>query len=491
MRIQNRLFYAIAAMLFLANTLVMNDLTSLWDGAEAWIAWLAVQQETGRALHEAVLPAMYGQGLFWFRLPGAVLLVLAMLLYAWISGRLWGQEATAFTLLVLGASLLLPNLAKLATGDIWAMATQWLAFATLLRFLKQPRLLWQALFYLLLFAALWVQPINAFVFLVGLSVYLYFAHPQGRNLARLQPWLAAPLAGAALYALGMLSFDFESFVIGFRSGRFLLWNFLGLLPFWGFWMAGLWESLLRARRGEEMARINLGAFIFALLGHSLALQGVLALLIAKQWQGFSQAAYPHRPLVLAGSVLHLVGALFAAILLMIAAFHEFGPVGFRAGASLAGAYWMLSFVGAIGLLGGNRRYLLGGTALAGLLATTFFCLQINPLVEGRRNRVAQLVEDARGQLEAGQSAEGISCRIFIPPGKPFPKLAPYAGAAFPGAELLETEEALRKALASPQQGFILLPEEWAQKLAPGREAAARADGWDDGLKAQKVVLLKY
>ncbi|MCB0571033.1 MAG: hypothetical protein KDC66_14765 [Phaeodactylibacter sp.] len=488
MSFQKHLFYAIAAILFLANVLVMNDYTSLWDGAETWVYWQALQGAQVKALPEAILSLVYQHGFFWFRLPGAMLLLIAFPVFAWATGRLWGKETVLGTLLVLAASLFVPNLAKLASGDVWALVLQWLAYAALLRYLKQPRLLWQLMFYLLFFLAVWVQAIQSLVFLVGYSVYLYFAHPQGRNLQRLQPWLAGPAVAAVLYFAGVLDLDDQGFMFGFRTGRYLLWNFIGLLPFWGFWMAGLWESITRARKGEELARINLGAVIFALLGHSLALQGILALLVAKQWQAYSRPAYPHKPIVLAGAVLHLVGILFAAILLLIAGFHEFGPVGFRAAAAAAGPYWVLSFVGVVGLLGGRRRYMAGGPVLAGLLVTTFFWLQLNPLLESRRSWPEQLVSKAVSQV---QQARGMACLVISPVSEPVPKLAAYALEAFPATEWVNTESAARASLESLHNTVVFMPEEWAKKLAPGKEITARAEGWDDRLKGRVYVLLLY
>lgn len=492
MSIQKRLFIGVAAILFLANLLVMNDFTSLWDGPESFIFWQLSQGGSKGSLYEGVLSLVYNLGIFWFRLPGALLLLLAMPLYWLISQKIFGRQATLYTLLALAASLLMPNLAKCASGDVWAMVTQWLAFATLIRFLKQPERGWQLLFYLLLALAVWVQPMNALIFLLGVSIYLYFAHPQGKNLIRLQPWLAGPAFAGILYALNMLSFDGQGFVVGFRSGRFFLWNFLGLLPFLGFWMAGLWESFQRARKGEELARISLGAFIFAMLGHSLALQGILALLVAKQWQGAFQSGYPYKPIVLTGALLHLLGIFFAAILLMIGGFHEFGPLGFRAGVATTGAYWMLSFVGVIGLVGGNRRYVIGGAVLAGLLLTTLFWLQLNPLLESRRNWASRLVQEtAVYSKQAGQPPTK-NILVFHPNGTPFPKLAAYAGAAFPHIRLLQTDTELRAALAEAQVSYVLLPVETARKLEPdsGREIK-RIEGWTDGLQPLEYVLLSY
>ena len=78
MSIQKRLFIGVAAILFLANLLVMNDFTSLWDGPESFIFWQLSQGGSKGSLYEGVLSMVYNLGIFWFRLPGALLLLLAM-----------------------------------------------------------------------------------------------------------------------------------------------------------------------------------------------------------------------------------------------------------------------------------------------------------------------------------------------------------------------------------------------------------------------------
>ncbi len=481
MSVAQRIFLGLAAFLLAVNVLIMNDLSTLWDGAEALLAWQSGRGEAGIALPGALLAKAWPQGVFWFRLPGALLLLLAFPLYWWIAKAILGREATIYTLLVLAASLLVPNLAKVASGDIWAMVTQWLGFAVLLRFLKQPHLLWRLAFYSLLALAIWIQPVNASIFLLGSSAYLYFAHPQGKNLLSLQPWLAGAAIAAVLYWGKLLPLDNSYFVIGFQSGRFLLWNFLGMAPFIGFCLAGLWGSVQRARQGEELALVNLGALAFALLGHSLALQGILALLAAKQLQGYFMPGYRYKGVVQAGAILHLIAVFFGAFFLLAVGFFQFDGIGYRAAAATAGLYWMLSLVGVLGLVGSNRRHTLGGTALAGLLLTTLFWLQLNPLLESRRAWPKKLVEDTARLVPALKSETGPVCFIYQPVDEPFRALAAYAQLAFPHTSLLDSEAALRQAMESQTANCFLLPAERVEALAPG-QADLRAEGWDSGFR---------
>ena len=64
--------------------------------------------------------------------------------------------------------------------------------------------------------------------------------------------------------------------------------------------------------------------------------------------------------------------------------------------AFSAVYWMLSFAAVIGLYGYNRRFVLGGMALAGLLATSLFWLQLFPLWESRR--VSRIAIDQLDQI---------------------------------------------------------------------------------------------
>jgi hypothetical protein len=477
MSLSHRIFLGSVALLLIVNLLVMNDLTTLWDGAEALMAWQSGRGEAGRYLPGWLLAQAWPAGLFAFRLPGALLLLAAFPLYWYLSKPILGAVSTRLTLLVLAASFLVPNLAKVATGDIWAMTTQWLAFAALLRFLKQPLRQWQTIFHLLFALAVWVQPIQALIFLLGSSLYLYFAHPQGKNLRRLQPWLTGPLFAALLYWGGALSLDEGSFLIGFRSGRFLSWNFLGMLPFLGFCLTGLWEIVQRARRREEFALIYIGALAFALLGHSLALAGLLALLAAKQIQAYFKPGYPYKAAVQAVAILHLLAVFFGALVLLAGGFYYFEGTGYRAAAATVGLYWMLSFIAVLGLVGMNRRHLLGGAILSGLLCTTQFWLQLNPLLESRRSWPTAFLAAVAEEMPALKTSPEAICLVYSPAEAPFPALAVQAHAVFREVRWLETASALQRALQEHPEACFLLPGEASEMLPPGYRQFARAEGW--------------
>ncbi len=495
---RNRIFLGAMAVLLLANLLVMNDFTSLWEGAESFLAWRALHGEAGSSPQEWIMALSFGSGQvphFTMRLPGAIVFLLTLGAYWLMSERLFGREVALTTLLLAAASLLLPNMAKVAAGDIWAMGSQWLAFTAMLRYLKQPKLSWRLSFYGLFFFAIWIQAANSLVFLLGSSAFLYFAHPQGRRLWGLNPWLFGLAAAGLLYTTQLISFSNHSFVVGFHSGRFLLWNLIGVLPFAGFVVAGIWETGKQARRREELALVNTAALLFALAGHSLALQGLLAALAARQAIRYFDANYPFRPIVKTTALLHLLFAFFAIMALMIGSFLQFGGLGFRSAIAGSLTYWMSSFVAVLGMFGEKRDYVLGGTALSGMLLILLFWLQLNPLLESKRDWPRELVKQAADKVP--QERE-ITAFLLLRDSAAFPALAPYTKAVFPKTVLLDNRAQLEEAWAGKTKGLFLLEKEVADSLNPGLASAIRADsvplvvkGWNTRLRAQEyTVLLK-
>lgn len=482
------IFICIACFFLIANLLVMNDFTALWAGAESWLVWSALDGSAPASPHGLLLAWMVEGGEiphFLIRLPGALVFIFSLAAYWGITRKLFGKEALLGTLLVLSASLLMPNLAKVAAGDIWAMATQWLAFAALVRFLKRPAWLWRAVFYLLLFLAVWVQPANALAFLMGSGAFLYFFHPQGRRLMSLNPWLAGLAVFLLVYFTGLGAFGQDGFLIGFRTGRFLLWNLIGVLPFLGFVLAGLWETARRLKRREEMAVLNAAGLIFALLGHSLALQGLLAFVAARQLKNYFDPNYPHGPVVKAGAILHLVAAFCVITPLMIGSFFQFGGVGFRAMLATGGIYWMLSFVAVIGLFGPNRSYLHGGLAMGGLLLTTLFWLQANPLLQQKLGWPRTLVQNS---LENETARRAGRAYLLFQEDAPFPPLAPYSRAAYFDTQILGGPEALEASWNEAGKAVFFVERSQAETL----KAAEPADtilGWNSRLRLVEYVLV--
>jgi len=131
------------------------------------------------------------------------------------------------------------------------------------------------------------------------------------------------------------------------------------------------------------------------LAFSVSWQAFLALLIAKQMTVYFKENYPFQDWVKTGAILHLLLVFSAAFLLLYNGFIYFEGEGYRAGMSISGSYWALSFVGVIGLYGMRRPLALGATLLSGLIGMSFFWMQLYPLVESKRATVITAIQEVR------------------------------------------------------------------------------------------------
>lgn len=467
------------ALFFLFNLMVSNDYTTLWDGAESFLAWRALHGEAGFTLHEQLmaLPLSGATAIphLLLRLPSSLVLLLGLAAFYFMVKPLFGKVLSENILLLSAASLLVANLAKVAAGDVWAMALQWISFAAMLRYLKQPGRSWQLAFYACFALALWVQPLNSLIFILGTGAYLYFLHPDGKRLWRLNPWVMGVLTLAAGYASQWVVFSQHSFYLGFRTGPFLLANLIGVLPFLGFALAGVWESIARARRGEELSVIFLGSFLFALVAHAPALQLVLVMLAAKQLKSSFLPNYPHRSIVLTGSVLQLIAAACGLILFMISIFVEFRGLGYRAALAAGGIYWMLCFVGVIGYLGQRELYARIGVIFSGLLFTALFWLQLNPLLESQRNWVQSLPTEA---LQSASVHPGTACLILPPQSEVFFNLSAYAKTVFERTVILDNPAQATSSIEAGPSALYFLPAAQVDTSALKVDVdTTRYEGW--------------
>ncbi len=475
-------FFWVATALLLFNLLVSNDYTTLWSGPESLLAWQALHAEAGPTLHEQLLASVGRPGainLFLLRLPGVLVLSLSLLLFYVLLRPLLGRQHMANTLLLAAASLLITNLAKVGAGDIWALSLQGISLALLLRYLKQPKRAWQLAFYLVFPLAIWVQPLQSLIFLLGTAAYLYRLHPDGKQLARLNPWVSGLVAALGLYLLQWLDLPQYSFLIGWDTLTFLLVNAAGVLPFLGLVMAGIYESYKRSRQGEELALILSGAALFALLGHALALQLVLAMIAGKQLKSYFAENYPYRNIVITGTVLQLVAAACGLILFMMYIFVEFRGLGYRAALAAGGVYWMLSFVGVVGLLGKRELYARTGIVFSGLLLTTLFWLQLNPLLESKRNWAERLPAESRELKGVDADTE---CLVLPAEGTAFPNLAAYCKVQFTETVLVDSIGQLVASRQARPQTLCLLPEDALEKTGLEVQDTARFEGWNNRLQ---------
>jgi len=390
------LFFTASMMVVVANLLLANDTITIWDGAETQ----HILQSTDPV---PFLPAWVLSfwspeehlWLFWWRLPSAVLIILAMVAFYFGAKKLLGQRYSQFTLLVLGASFFIVPTGKLASTDSWAFAGQWLSWLLMLLYLKQEERKWQLFFYLVLGLTVWIQPIETILFVSLNTLALYFFHPQKNKLIRLNP--IAALAGSALLFHLTTGLDWQGSTAYWSIGqssylKFAGWSLLAWLPFLGFLISAIREMINKWKRKEELTIILVCGLLSALVSHAIVFHGILAIVVGRQLSLYFDDRFPYRPFVKTGAILHLVIAFTAAVILTIYCFLEFRGVGFRSALALTTIYWMPSFMAVIGLYGMNKRYVYVGTIWAGLLATFLFYVQMNPLIESRRRVVENAFE---------------------------------------------------------------------------------------------------
>jgi hypothetical protein len=401
---QFRIFGWLVGAICVINMLVMNDFASLWDGAEAALARGGAGGES--PLH---LPAMIqkllwnaaGGNLFIYRLPGTIWLLGAAAGLYFLARPLFGQRTVILTLLVAGASLGIPQLAKVATADAGLLALHTIAFVLLLRYLKQPRTVWRIAFYGAVLLAGLIHPFSTLILFCAGPAVLYFRHPQGKRLWALQPWAAAIVAFGIAWLTGSVQWNPPWLLANFPSAPYWVVALLGFLPFTGFVLSGLRDYIPKLRKGDETALIIIAWLVAGLLAGSSVAGIALALLIARQMDAYFHPNYPFAAVVQTGAVLHLILIFFAAMGLMLGGLYYFEGVGFRAGLAVGAAYWSMSFLGVIGLYGRQRRLAIGGPILAGALAVLLFWLQAFPLLESRRKQEVGLLSETPADAGAG------------------------------------------------------------------------------------------
>lgn len=392
---QFRVFCVVVGAICVINMLVMNDFASLWSGAEA-----ALANSSGAEVRwylPAIIQKMLwnagGGNLFVYRLPGVVWLLGAAAGFYFLARPLLGARTAVLTLLVAGASLGIPQLAKIATPDAWILALHTLAYVLLLRFLKQPRMVWRIAFYTVVLSAGLVHSYSTLILFCIAPAILYFRHPQGKRLWALQPWTAAIVALGIASFTGAAQWNPPWFFAGFFQSPYWLVTLLGFLPFTGFVLSGLRDYIPKLRKGDETALIVLVWIGAGLLAGTPVAGVALALLIARQMDAYFHPNYPYAAVVQTGAVLHLILVFFGAMGLMLGGLHYFGGLGFRAGLAVGAAYWSMSFLGVIGLYGKQRRLVIGGPILAGALAVLLFWLQAFPILESRRQQSIGFLSD--------------------------------------------------------------------------------------------------
>ncbi len=477
-----RAFLVLCTMMISLSLFLFNDLMTIWSGAEAaWLGESLSPEKTSFLPLKLMKLLAQTQENFPFvpRISGAVLFLASIAGFYYIAKPYLGNIVVLLTGLVLGAGFMMPVLAKVATLDIWNFAFHFLAYFTLIRYIKKPAMEWQILFYGLMAIALLVQPVAAFIFLLGSSVVLWWKHPQGNRLVKLNPWVAGVILGIIFHFLGLLQWqnDWQLFAASGKDlGNYLLFNLIGILPFIGFLAGGILDLFYKLKRGEELALIIFVLILFSILAQSPVLQAAFALLIAKQMLLFYDERYPFKSWVRAVTIIHLIFAFGLSVVLMLSGVTEFGGLGFRSGLIFSFMYWAVGVVGVFGQYGTQRTMLIGGPVASGVLTMLIFWMQLYPLVESRRNlpkRIVESIESAEGQKEI------TSIIITDSTSHKFSNLPVYLGLGFPEAEIVSMDFEEGKQNWEKSSNKV-----WLNNWNPERDSSEQVltiEGWNDQL----------
>lgn len=360
--------WVLLALVFMAlNVFLLFEMPPALKGAEEGLAGAL-----GRWADEYPL---------FVRLPGVVLLFAGLGLGYEMGRRFFGKETMLFALLVAAGSWLLPNAAKWLSLDMWLWLPQLLTALGMLAYLKQPDSSWKWLVWLSWPAALFLHPLGSLLGVGALYLVWRGRHPFGRRLDQLGLYIIGPLVAVLSFWINrderladwyLLSADWTA----------LAGQLLGILPWLGFVVAGLVETVRNFRKGEELAILMGGMLAGAILANSLWLQWVLALVSAKQLQRFILSGYPYGNVVKTIAVLQLIAYILIGILGMMYGYGNWGGGGFRAAMSATLACWAPALFGVFGLFGKNQRMAVLGFLFSGLLFSLAFWTQVYPLMRG-------------------------------------------------------------------------------------------------------------
>lgn len=399
-------FLVAAGLLTILNLTVMNDATSIMDGAEAANVYTAQQYAEGavswgfetNGLASWLAAKNYGEvgfNLFLLRLPNVLLLILTLLIFYGLAEKLFGKQTVLLTILVVCSSFLVIPVSKIMVNDIWLLAFQLPGMLSLIFLLKQPGWTWRLVFWLCTAGAVLIQPMAGLASAFVAWLLLALIHPEGRSLFRILDvgiWL---VVFATVLFTGLLSQDNSGFLFHFGSkgtGVYLLANFLGILPWLAFLPAAFVDLFRKLKKREEMAIILSGFLVFGILSFGLVLQVALALLVAKQVENFFKPNYPFAGWVKSTAVLSLNFTFILVAMLLLTGYDALPAIGFRSRMGMGGVFWAFSFLAVVGIFMKNKNMIVASMSLSGILAMLLFYTQISPRLEYYRNLPQKMVD---------------------------------------------------------------------------------------------------
>jgi len=381
----------------------MNDITSFLDGVEVNVLSNIQNGTSENNLTHWLVGAVYdslGLSEFALRLFNPIVLILTFVGFYFMSKKIFGTYSSIYTLLILGSSLLLPNISKLINGDVMLFAAQLFYFLATIYALKFQTITWKIAQVAIAIIGASILPQSMFVVVFLMHIALYFTHKNGKSL--LIPGIAS------LIAIPLVAVLTQGSVFGSEAGFMLKqisvikrygFLLLSMLPFLGLIGAGFIDMSKKMRKGEELSTLIFVWIVAGVVDGGFFFLSGLAFLSAKQLMSYLHPNYPYKTIIKGYGIVHLVLFFCVAILGMLNAQYAIGKVGYQAIMMVTCVYWIPSLVSVFGMYGFKKAQMEGGMILAGLLFSFFFWLHVNPILENQRQVSRQLSESTDEYLE--------------------------------------------------------------------------------------------
>ena len=466
-------------LLLVANLLVKNHSTVLWDEDEAAYAGIAMnmvqtndwmtQSFLYSEIHRkpplhfwmiAISYKLFGVNEFALRLPGVLSILLCLGFLYYFGKKLYDEETGLIALLVLGSTLLIPNLAKMALTDNALLLFETTAVLSLWTYLKTGKAKWNYLCWGAVSLGVLVKGPPILVLILGLWGFILLFSADRKKLIGTHPWIFLPLSLLPLLIWGWISWQKD-------GGEFVRWLLdwyilkrasaggvidgqsgppgyhLGImvgafLPYLPFVFLGLWAFVRRLKNRALDDLVLAGWFVFAwiffelmpskLPSYALAAHPALAITVAQEIKLFSKENYIRLNGLKVLSAFHLILVFFIMMFLIAFGWKFLGEEGLSNVGITAISFWALSFATVVCVYGRKPVGYLATAALSGMILTLTVWMFLMPYIEGGRNISKKITEELLETTEKETEVVFALSAKITQPSMPF-----YVGKHFPNA----------------------------------------------------------
>jgi 4-amino-4-deoxy-L-arabinose transferase-like glycosyltransferase len=485
---QNYLFIGFLAF-FVLNLALRLSGTMLWDEDEtAYAAFARRMLLTGDWIKQDFIwctihrkpPLHFWTILFWYkifgvkawvvRLPSVLAACGTMATLYFGLQKSYSERVARWTCMVLGSSLLVPNVAKIGVLDSELLFYETVSVVALLNVLHEKNWRWTAAFWLSFALGVLQKGPPIMVLAGGMFLVLAFAHSKGRNLWSMQPFIFLPLAMAPLLIWGWIAWQKDDGVfIKFLwdwyimkrvggdnevnnnwtgpTGYHLVVLFASFLMWMPFFFPALWAWLKALRQRSDEAIFMLAWLLFAwfffeatrskLPAYSIGAQPAIALLIAQRVVAWRDGDFSFLKTIKGFAIFQTVLGVAIGGALLFFAHKLFGSVALWNVVPLA-LVFSVGIATALYFIYKKSPWASFAMISNGLLLTCLAWLAVLPLVESKRDATKRAAKAAQRLRNIRQDA--ILVYVFDA-GTNMPSIAFYGEPGFKYAIAPTTYEA--------------------------------------------------